>query len=226
MKEESASSRPWTGQTVVLIHGLYTHGLIMEPLARRLRAAGYRAITFSYPSVRRRPADNAKALGKWLGGLDGPRVHLLAHSLGGLIVRHLLADCDASLASGRVVTLGTPHQGSLVARSLNAHRLRFMLRRSGEGGLLQGMPPWLGQRELGSIAGTRNIGLGRLVSRLPGPADGSVTVAETRLPGMTDHICLPVSHTQMLFSGAVAAQVCHFLATGRFHHHRKPRSES
>jgi hypothetical protein len=93
-----------------------------------------------------------------------------------------------------------------------------MLGHSVVGGLLDGAPPWSGERELGSLAGTVNMGLGRLVTRLPDPADGSVTVAETRLPGMADHICLPVSHTTMLFAPAVAAQVCAFFAGGRFRH--------
>jgi hypothetical protein len=43
-----------------------------------------------------------------------------------------------------------------------------------------------------------------------------VTVEETRVPGMTDHIVLPVGHTEMLVSRAVAQQVCAFLAHGKF----------
>ena len=48
------------------------------------------------------------------------------------------------------------------------------------------------------------------------PNDGLVSVAETRLPGATAHLTLPVSHTGMLFSADVARQGCEFLATGRF----------
>ena len=63
------------------------------------------------------------------------------------------------------------------------------------------------------------MGLGRLFGTVPAPADGIVTVAETCLPGMTEHICLPVSHAGMLLSPTVAVQVCAFLATGRFCHY-------
>ena len=44
----------------------------------------------------------------------------------------------------------------------------------------------------------------------------SVAVAETRLPGATAHLTLPVSHTGMLLSARVAREVGSFLDHGRF----------
>jgi pimeloyl-ACP methyl ester carboxylesterase len=202
---------------VVLIHGLYMHGVTMALLARALRRDGYRTVAFSYPSLRRAPRENAAGLRNFIERLDSGTVHLLAHSLGGLLVRHLFSLPNA-LPAGRIVTLGTPHKSNSIAQALDRHRLRFVLGRSVEAGLLGSVPPWSEERELGSVAGTRNLGVGRLISRLPGPADGAVTVEETRLPGMADHICLPVSHIQMLVSAAVAAQASVFFETGRFNH--------
>jgi len=46
---------------------------------------------------------------------------------------------------------------------------------------------------------------------------GVVTLAETRLPGATAHVTLPVSHTGMLLSARVAQEVGEFLEHGRFH---------
>ncbi len=202
-------------ETIVLVHGLYTHGLIMALLAKRLRRLGYRTVSFSYPSVRRTPAQNARALQALVLGLRAPIVHCLAHSLGGLVLRHLFAHHE-SLPPGRVVTLGTPHQGSRVAQALCDHRFGFILGRSVDQGLLDGVPGWPEERELGCMAGTLNVGLGRLVSSVPEPADGTVAVVETQVPGMTDHICLPVTHTSMLFARTVVVQVHHFLTTGQF----------
>lgn len=105
-----------------------------------------------------------------------------------------------------------------MARKLGAGRLRFILGHSLERGLLGDLPPWPADRELGSIAGTLNAGLGWLFGPAPAPADGTVTVAETRLAGMRDHICLPVSHTGILLSPLVAEQAGAFLATGQFIH--------
>jgi hypothetical protein len=70
--------------------------------------------------------------------------------------------------------------------------------------------------EAGAIAGTRRLGLGSLVLRLPGPGDGVVLVEETRHPRLADHLEMPVAHSEMLVSRAVAAQVARFLQSGRF----------
>jgi len=201
---------------VVLIHGLYMHGLLMQPLSRRIRQAGYRTCIFSYPSLRRSPSDNATVLARKIQSLRGPRIHLLAHSLGGIVVRYYLDRFPA--APGRVVTLGTPHQGCTTVCRLLERKLGFALGKSVEQGFLTPPPPWPAGRELGSLAGTLNIGLGRLMTGLADPADGTVAVAETRLTGMTDHLCLPVNHSGMLFSAEVAAQALAFFATGQFRH--------
>ncbi|MCO5761200.1 MAG: hypothetical protein NHG36_06770, partial [Chromatiaceae bacterium] len=79
-------------------------------------------------------------------------------------------------------------------------------------------PAWTAPNLLGSIAGTLNIGLGLLFPGMPAPADGMIAVVETQLPGMADHICLPVSHMQMLVDPTAVTQACAFFATGRFRH--------
>ena len=69
------------------------------------------------------------------------------------------------------------------------------------------------------IAGTRGVGLGRLVAPdLPQPNDGAVAVSETQLAAARDRLELPVSHTGMLFSRQVSRQVRAFLRYGRFEH--------
>jgi len=75
---------------------------------------------------------------------------------------------------------------------------------------------WTRVERLGVIAGTRPIGLGRMLGRLAGPNDGVVTVEETTIEGMSERISLPVGHSQMLISGRVADQISAFLDHGRF----------
>ena len=45
-----------------------------------------------------------------------------------------------------------------------------------------------------------------------------MAVSETRMPGATDHITLPVSHFGMLLSARVAREAGAFLALGHFSH--------
>jgi len=201
---------------VVLIHGLFMNGREMALLRRRLTLSGFSADRFSYPSVRVSPAQAARLLGELVAGIHAPVVHYVAHSLGGLVLRHLVHG-DPDRRPGRVVTLATPHQGSGAAQAFAKTALgRRLLGQSIEQGLLGDVPAWPGERALGVIAGSRAIGLGRFLARLDRPHDGTVSVMETRCLAAADHIVLPVSHFGGLFSREVAEQVIYFLRQGRF----------
>ncbi|MDS4031867.1 MAG: alpha/beta fold hydrolase [Candidatus Contendobacter sp.] len=207
-------------ETVVLVHGLYVHGLWMQLLEYWLEEAGYHTVNYSYPSMTRTPAENAEDLHAALEHVDTPVVHFLAHSMGGLVVRHLFHRYPKQ-RPGRVVTLGTPHQGSYGARVMHNMGLGCFVGQGLEAGLLGDAPAWVNSHQLGSIAGTLNLGLGLMFPGMPAPADGMIAVVETQLPGMTDHICLPVSHMQMLVDPTAVSQACAFFVTGRFRHPRR-----
>jgi hypothetical protein len=66
------------------------------------------------------------------------------------------------------------------------------------------------------VAGTQPLGLGQLLAQFQEDNDGTVAVSETRMPGATDHIVLPVSHLGMLVSARVAQEVGRFLTSGAF----------
>ncbi len=204
------------GETVVLVHGLWVSARHMGVLRRRLEARGFHTAPFTYRTVRNAPRVNAMELNAFCRELEAPVIHFVGHSLGGLVLRHLFHDYP-DLPPGRVVTLGTPHQDSAAARSLTRIRPgRLALGNSVRAGLLGGAPPWDPRRELGSVAGTLRFGIGTLVPGIPRPSDGTVSVAETHLPGMTDHITAPVSHFGLLLSPRVAEYTAHFLRHGQF----------
>jgi pimeloyl-ACP methyl ester carboxylesterase len=205
--------------TVVLVHGLWVHGIVMELVRRRVARCGYRALAYSYPSMRLTLAENAERLARFCRGIAAPRLHLIGHSLGGLIVLRMLERAP-ELPPGRAVLLGSPVAGSLAARRLA--RLpggRAALGRSAPEWHESGRPGRDTGREIGVIAGRLPVGMGRIVAPdLPAPSDGVVSVAETRLPDMRDHIVLDVNHMGMLTSRAVARQICAFLRDGAFEH--------
>ncbi len=203
---------------VVFIHGLWMTGADMWWLRRGMARCGYRVKQFTYSAMRCDVKQNAARLNAFLEreGEGAEQVHLVGHSLGGLVIRQLFHDYPAQ-KPGRIVTLGTPHNGSTIAHLFNRHRMgRLLLGKSVVRGLLGDMVPWSGTRELGVIAGTKDHGIGRACCDLPCPNDGTVAVEETRLPGMTDHIELPVAHSGMLISNEVIRQTAHFLVHGHF----------
>ncbi len=205
-------------QTVVLLHGLWFSGYILFVLARRLRRQGFTVHAFSYPSVRADLSTNAERLARFLDTLDADTVHLVGHSLGGILIRALFHHHPRQ-KPGRIVTLGTPHGGSRAAQHLSHHVFWRRLMGPGVAQLLAGAtqewpsPP----REIGVICGTHSFGMGRLLVRhLPRPNDGLLTVKESAFPAAREHLALPVSHTGMLFSREVADQVGNFLVFGKF----------
>jgi pimeloyl-ACP methyl ester carboxylesterase len=189
-------------------------------LARRLRRQGFVVHVFSYASVRADLHANAARLAQFLDALDADTVHLVGHSLGGILIRALFQNYPRQ-KPGRIVTLGTPHGGCRVAQHLNRHT--FWRRAMGKGvaqllagELQQWRPP---PREIGALCGTRSFGLGRWLYRgLPRPNDGLLTVKESAFPAAQEHLVLPVSHTGMMFSRTVADQIGNFLISGEFIH--------
>jgi pimeloyl-ACP methyl ester carboxylesterase len=168
--------------------------------------------------MRRSPQENAVHLNKYLQGIPANVIHLVAQSLGGIVVLHLF-DQYPQQKPGRVVMLGTPIRGSQAAQKLAASRwLQHLLGRSVERGLLGDAPRWQSDRELGMIAGTAGFGMGKLITlgKLQQPNDGTVRLAATCSSGIKDHLALPYSHTGMIFARRVAKAVCRFLHSGVF----------
>jgi len=206
--------------TVVCVHGLWMTGVDMSLLRRRIRRCGFDVRQFTYPSIRADVKTNAERLQRFISTLEAGTIHLVGHSLGGLVIRqtvHELSQTADERRIGRIVTLGTPHNGSRVAQVMAARPwMRWVLGRSFYHGLDGQLPPWPVNHEPGVIAGTLNIGIGRLITSLPGVSDGTVLLEETRLEGGSDHITVPVTHTALQFSRQAAQQVCAFLRHGRF----------
>ena len=174
-----------TGETVVLVHGLWMHGLAMRLIARRVRPHGYATLAYSYPTVRLDLSGNAERLHAYCSAARCERVHFVGHSMGGLVA--LAAACLVTPERrGRVVLLGSPY-GDL----FSGRQPRGASRR-GAGCSASAWREWLGEAhpavpeglEVGVIAGDGGFGMGRVIApRLPQPHDGVIAVDETRVPG-------------------------------------------
>jgi pimeloyl-ACP methyl ester carboxylesterase len=203
--------------SVVLVNGLWLGDPALWLLARRLRRAGFQTFRFSYPSVRQDLRANAARLHEFLARVPGTTVHLVGYSLGGVVIRALFRFHPAQ-RPGRVVLLGSPQQGSRAAVALSASGLGRRLIGHSLADLNAGDPQaWAWPaREIGAIAGSLSLGLGRFVSQLSGPNDGTVLVAEAVPAAAQDQLVLHVSHAGLLFMPVVARQVAAFLRSGHF----------
>ena len=199
---------------MLLLHGLLMRSPALLPLSGRLRKRGYAPETFSYSTLWRGPGEAMERLAMRLYAMGPDPVHVVAHSLGGLIALETMSRYQ-KLPPGRVVCLGSPISGSSAARGLAGRGLGIMSGRSGA--LLRGglgaLPP---ARQVGMIAGGHSVGLGKFFSTFDAQNDGTVMVWETRMSGLSDHAVVHSSHTGLVFSEQVADLIAAFLEFGRF----------
>jgi len=204
---------------VVYVHGLFLNGAEFTLLRRRLAGAhGFESHGFNYSTVRGSMSGTLAELARFVRRIDAGRIHFVGHSLGGIVLSRYF-EREHCEREGRVVLLGSPLVGSASARAVARHAwLRRVIGPLVAEELLEDCAPrqWNCGRELGLIAGTRPMGLGRLFARFDEDCDGTVGVSETKLPGHTAHVTMPVSHMGMLASAVVARQVGEFLSQGRF----------
>jgi pimeloyl-ACP methyl ester carboxylesterase len=138
---------------VILVHGLWTPAAVFALHGHWLRREGYRVLRFGYASVRATLTENTQQLGRFIATTDAAEIHLVGHSLGGLIILDLLTEA-ADPRLRRVLLLGTPCLGSDCARRLAA---------------LPGMPVLLGRSIMQWLSAFRQRPLPR-----PDPASKSV----------------------------------------------------
>jgi pimeloyl-ACP methyl ester carboxylesterase len=189
---------------------------MMAVMRKRLAALGFRTTTFSYGFLRNSPAENARDLYQSISGYDARRVNLIGHSLGGIVILHLV-DQFPDLAINKIVLLGSPVRGSYVARQIYSNRLlRPLLGKSVDGGLLDGAPAYNSERPLGIITGSGSMGITSVFYPTGENSDGVVKKCETWIETATDRINVPRSHSAMIFSNRCAQLVANFLNQGRF----------
>jgi alpha/beta hydrolase fold len=108
---------------VLLVHGLVDNRSIFTAMRRGLRRRGFASVcTWNYSPMLGDAARGAAELGAEIdrirAGTGHDRIHVVGHSLGGLIARYHLQRQDGARRVQSLVTLGTPHGGSVLAHLL------------------------------------------------------------------------------------------------------------
>ena len=150
--------------SVILVHGIWAHGVTMVMMKVRLvNEYGYDVHLFNYPSVTGSLDDNAKRLSDFIGKQNLEATHIIGHSLGGVIALRMYAIDDAAVP-GRLVTLGAPLTGSRAASFLSSlDWAEPILGESLPAGVIhKAANEWAShvceQRDVGSIAGDDRFG--------------------------------------------------------------------
>jgi len=118
---------------VLLIHGYFCNRALWRPMARRLAAQGHavHAINLEPPfaSIDRYAPQIEAAVSGLLARSGAPQVALVCHSMGGLAARAWLREHGDERVQ-QVITLGTPHRGTVLARFGHGRNVRQMRRDS------------------------------------------------------------------------------------------------
>jgi len=212
-----------TQDGVVLLHGISRTALSFRKMQLALERAGFATLNLDYASRRKAleglAEDIDPAIQRFADRIDGS-VHFVCHSMGGLLARVYIAR-HRPKHLGRVVMLGTPNSGSEIAdrlKNIGVYRAFFgpagqQLGTQRDAAIEALFPPV--DYPVGIIAGNRSIY--PIASRfLPRPHDGRVSIANTKLEGMADHVVVAASHPWLVRNSVAIAQTIAFLREGKF----------
>jgi pimeloyl-ACP methyl ester carboxylesterase len=220
---EGAVPSDTTRDGVVLLHGISRTARSFRRMQAAIEDAGLATLNQGYASRRKAlealAEDIHPAIDRFAESIEGS-VHFVCHSMGGLLARVYLAR-HRPKHLGRVVMLGTPNGGSEIAdrlKNLGAYRAFFgpagqQLGTRRDPAIDELLPPV--DYPVGVIAGNRSIYPITSVM-LPKPHDGRVSVENTRLDGMADHIVIGASHPWLVRNGEAIEQTIAFLKGGKF----------
>lgn len=212
--------REQTGEKVILLHGLWRSWRAMEPMAKNLHDQGFCTLNLPYPSARKSLDYLSAFVREQIAQIAGDEpVHLVTHSLGGIIARKILAE-NPPWKTGRLIMLAPPNRGSEIVDWASRHRGLFaLLGPSGKALSSQSiaamLPPLPTGLEAAVIMGRRGtIPFFRKI--LAAENDGIVSVETGRIEGLCGFSVIDADHTFIQIHPEAIRQTIDFLKTGRW----------
>jgi len=210
-------------ECVVLVHGLWRSGFAMRSIASDLEGHGYQTVSVDYPSTQEEIPELVQ--GYLLKSYEecaqtgAQKIHLVSHSMGGILVRQFLQNHTLPLGS-KVVMLSPPNQGSELSEKFGeSWWYQWVVGPAGVSlstkheGIISKLREV--DEPVGIIAAYRDWSLWPN-TWLPQPNDGTVSVESMKLAEMDDFILVNSGHALMRFNDEVQRQIRQFLAVGEF----------
>ena len=220
-------------ELIMLVHGFNVNSSDMLYLKENLSDLGYEVMTVDLPTsfssleectirFEHQFYEIKEKLIKQKGNKNeqAPKIHLVGHSMGGLIIRYFLSRNKVPNV-GRVVLIATPNDGTKLADLLclvappitKVYKPLLDLKTPGP---KISEPMSCPSLEIGLIYGTaNNIVFGALLDK---NNDGRVeeTSAKLQDQGITDIIALPFGHKEIHYRKETAQYVFNFVSSGNF----------
>lgn len=203
---------------VVLLHGLGRSWHAMNPLARRLNVEGFSTLNIPYPSLVK-PVDWILAhLRDRISAFAGEEpVHFIGHSLGGILVRMMLAE-GVSWQPGRFIMLAPPNSGSeIIDRASRKFVIRSLLSPAARALSSDGIPsrlPSLPENLEAMVIMGRRSSIPFFRKLLSEGNDGIVSVTRGRIDGLKAFAIVDADHTFIQIHPETIRRTLEFLRTG------------
>lgn len=200
-----APPAPW--ECVSLVHGFMANTLMLSLLGQRLSRRGYLARPWGYTNMRCSILVHAEAFAEELARLDDDRavgtIHLVTHSMGGIVARAAL-ELHRPRKLGRFVMLAPPNRGSFVATAA--------------AGICGGLIRPVAELSTSSTSFVNSLGMpaGVEVGVIAAGRDALVAADSTRPAVPHAHVTVPCLHSSLLFRRDAADLVAGFLSDGSF----------
>ncbi len=182
-------------EAVILVHGLWMWRWTWFLYRRYLKLKGYHVYVFGYSTTGQPIEKSVMQLVALTNSCEEETVHLVVHSMGGIVAMRALPHIRKV---GKLVMLGSPINGSQVARKLKKRGWHKLLLRHATQPLVEGVVNPKVFRTSKMIAGNMPYGVGQVVHRMRGASDGTVSVEETQADWVDYHEVIHSNHLGLL----------------------------